>query len=151
MILKLFMQLLPLPFFRSTNTGDTWTQITLSGSGISGSGCIGVSKPDPNRVYLIFIGSAGALTPVLSSTDAGLTFTTAKPANSYNMNGYTESQTGQGAYNYAMTVDPLNANNVWVCGHCVFKSTDGGVTFTRKTSWAAVLHTDMHQLTYSPL
>jgi len=137
--------------FRSADLGDTWTAITLPGTN-SGGGRLGVSKADPNRVYVTFVGNFGSSisTPVYKSTDGGLTFTTAKPANTYNMNGYTESQSGQGNYNYGMTVDPLNANNVWICGHCVFRSTDGGTTWARKTSWAIEMHTDMHQLIYSP-
>jgi photosystem II stability/assembly factor-like uncharacterized protein len=138
-------------FFRSTNMGDTWTAIALPGTNSNG-GRIGVSKADPERVYITFVGnfSSAQATPVYKSTDAGLTFTVVKPANSFNMNGYSETESGQGNYNYAMTVDPLNANNVWICGHCVFKSTDGGVTWSRKTSWAIQMHTDMHQIVYSP-
>ena len=138
-------------FFRSTDMGNTWAQITLPGSN-SGGGRIGVSKASPNIVYLTFVGNygSGAATPVYKSTDAGLTFSTVKPANSYNLNGYTESQSGQGNYNYGITVDPLNANNVFIIGHCVFKSTDGGVNWSRKTSWAIQMHTDMHQIIYSP-
>jgi photosystem II stability/assembly factor-like uncharacterized protein len=138
-------------FFRSADMGNTWTAITLPSSN-TGGGRIGVSKADPERVYVTFVGnfSSALATPVYKSTNAGLTFTVVKPANSYNMNGYTEGESGQGNYNYGMTVDPLNANNVWICGHCVFRSTDGGVTWSRKTSWAIQMHTDMHQLTYSP-
>ncbi|HXC04282.1 MAG TPA: discoidin domain-containing protein [Bacteroidia bacterium] len=138
-------------FYRSTDMGETWTLITLPASNTSG-GRIGVSNADANRVYVTFVGnySGNLSTPVYKSTDGGLTFTTVKPANTYNLNGYTETQSGQGNYNYTMTVDPLNANNVWICGHCVFKSTDGGTTWSRQTSWAIQMHTDMHQVVYSP-
>ncbi len=138
-------------YFRSTDMGTTWAQITLPASN-SGEGRIGVTKANTNIVYLTFVGdyNSGKSTPVYKSTDAGLTFTTVKPANSYNMDGYTENQSGQGGYNYDITVDPLNAGNVWVIGHCVFKSTNGGVSWNRLTSWPSILHTDMHQITYSP-
>jgi photosystem II stability/assembly factor-like uncharacterized protein len=138
-------------FFRSTDMGDTWSAITLPGTN-SGGGRLGVSKADANRLYVTFVGNhgAGLTSPVYKSTDAGLTFTTVKPADKYNLNGYDENGSGQGNYNYGMTVDPTNADNVWVCGHCIFRSTDGGETWTRKTSWAIQMHTDMHQLIYSP-
>jgi trimeric autotransporter adhesin len=138
-------------FFRSADLGNTWTAITLPATN-TGGGRIGVSKADANIVYVTFVGdqASGKATPVYKSTDGGLTFTTVHAAGTYNMNGYDETQSGQGNYNYGMTVDPLNANNVWICGHCIFKSTDGGVNWTRKTDWAIQMHTDMHQLTYSP-
>jgi len=138
-------------FYRSTDLGETWTLITMPAANTAG-GRIGVTKADANRVYVTFVGnfSGNLATPVYKSTDGGLTFTTVKPANTYNLNGYTETQSGQGNYNYAMTVDPTNANNVWICGHCVFKSTDGGTTWNRQTSWAIQMHTDMHQIIYSP-
>lgn len=138
-------------FFRSTDMGETWTSITMPAAN-SGGGRIGVSKADNKYVYVTFVGDfgGGKSTPVYKSTNEGVTFTTVKAANTYNLNGYTEGESGQGNYNYAMTVDPLNANNVWVAGHCVFNSQDGGVTWKRLTSWAIQMHTDMHQLIYSP-
>lgn len=138
-------------FFRSQDMGETWTAITLPDANTSG-GRIGVSKANPNIVYVTFVGnySGGKSTPVYKSTNSGTSFTTVKQANSYNLNGYTENESGQGNYNYSMTVDPLDANNVWICGHCVFNSKDGGVTWKRLTSWAVQMHTDMHFIVYSP-
>jgi PKD repeat protein/photosystem II stability/assembly factor-like uncharacterized protein len=137
-------------FYRSADMGSTWTSIAMPTAN-TGGGRIGVSKADANRVYVTFVGdfSNNIATPVYKSTDGGLTFTIVKPANTYNLNGYDETQGGQGDYNYGMTVDPLDANNVWVCGHCVFRSTDGGVTWSRKTDWAIQMHTDMHQIVYA--
>ena len=138
-------------FFRSTNFGETWTVITLPATN-KGGGRIGVSKADDKIVYVTFAGdyAAGVATPVYRSADAGLTFKIVKPANSYNLDGYNENDKGQGNYNYGMTVDPKDANNVWVCGHCIFNSKDGGTTWKRLTSWPKEMHTDMHQLIYSP-
>jgi photosystem II stability/assembly factor-like uncharacterized protein len=138
-------------FFRSTDKGETWTSIPLPGSSVAG-GRIGVSKADPNTVYTTFIGvtATNLSTPVYRSTDAGLTFKIVKPANDVNLNGYTPVGTGQGRYNFAMTVDPLDANNVWIAAHCVWNSRDGGITWKKMTSWAREVHTDMHQIVYSP-
>ena len=138
-------------FFYSKDGGDTWNQVTMPASNTKG-GRIGVTKADTNCVYVTFVGdfAGGKATPVYKSTNSGVSFTTVKAANAYNLNGYDETSDGQGNYNYTMTVDPLNANNVWIAGHCVFNSKDGGVTWKRMTSWAQVLHTDIHQLMYSP-
>jgi len=138
-------------FFRSTDMGETWTSVSFPGPAIAG-GRLGVSPADPTILYVTFVGdfANGESTPVYRSADAGLTFKIVKPANTTNLNGYSESQKGQGRYNYAMTVDPLNANNVWVAGHCVWNSKDGGITWKRLTSWPKGIHTDMHHLVYSP-
>ncbi|HET6228163.1 MAG TPA: hypothetical protein VFF27_17920, partial [Bacteroidia bacterium] len=138
-------------FMYSKDGGDTWNTVTMPATNTKG-GRIGVSKADSNCVYVSFVGdfAGGLSTPVYKSVNSGVSFTTVKSANTYNLNGYTETEDGQGNYNYTLTVDPLNANNVWIAGHCVFNSKDGGVTWKRMTSWASVLHTDIHQLIYSP-
>jgi photosystem II stability/assembly factor-like uncharacterized protein len=138
-------------FFYSKDIGETWTSTTMPATNSKG-GRLGLSKADTNVVYVTFVGdfAGGKSTPVYRSTNSGTSFTTVKPANTYNLNGYDETQSGQGNYNYTMTVDPLDANNVWIAGHCVFNSKDGGVTWKRLTSWAIQMHTDIHQLIYSP-
>ncbi|MEO6903694.1 MAG: T9SS type A sorting domain-containing protein [Bacteroidia bacterium] len=138
-------------FFYSTDLGETWTKTTLPATNTNG-GRVGISKADTNVVYVTFVGdfASGKTTPVYKSVNSGISFTTVKPANKFNLNGYTETENGQGNYNYTLTVDPLDINNVWVAGHCVFNSRDGGVTWKRITTWAYDLHTDIHQLIYSP-
>jgi photosystem II stability/assembly factor-like uncharacterized protein len=139
-------------FFVSTNQGDTWTLISLPGSGFQNGGRIGVSKNDPNVVYLTFVGSfsGGTTTPVLKSTNSGQSFTVVKAAGGSNLNGYDGTSDGQGNYNYDITADPNNVNTVYIAGHVVWKSTNGGVSWTQMTNWYAKVHTDMHQISISP-
>ncbi|MDB5255928.1 MAG: C-terminal target protein [Chitinophagaceae bacterium] len=139
-------------FFVSTNQGDTWALIALPGSGFLNGGRIGVSKNDPNVVYLTFVGNfgGGTTTPVLKSTNSGQSFTVVKAAGGSNLNGYDGGSDGQGNYNYDITVDPNNANTVYIASHVVWKSTDGGVNWTQLTNWYAKVHTDMHQISISP-
>ncbi|MBC7486993.1 MAG: T9SS type A sorting domain-containing protein [Cytophagaceae bacterium] len=139
-------------FFVSTNQGDSWTLISLPGSGFQNGGRIGVSKNDPNVVYLTFVGnfSGGTTTPVLKSTNSGQSFSVVKAAGGSNLNGYDGTSDGQGNYNYDITADPNNANTVYIAGHVVWKSTDGGISWTQMTNWYAKVHTDMHQISISP-
>ncbi|MDB5274029.1 MAG: domain containing protein [Chitinophagaceae bacterium] len=139
-------------FYVSTNQGDSWSLISLPGSGFQNGGRIGVSKANPNVVYLTFVGnfSGGTTTPVLKSTNSGQSFSVVKTAGGSNLNGYDGASDGQGNYNYAITVDPTNANTVYIASHVVWKSTDGGVTWTQLTNWYAKVHTDMHQIVISP-
>lgn len=138
-------------FYFSKDVGETWTKTTLPGTNTNG-GRIAISKADTNVVYVTFAGdfNSGKTSPVYKSVNSGNSFTTVKPANAYNLNGYTETENGQGNYNYTITVDPSDANNVFVAGHCIFNSKDGGATWKRLTTWAIQVHTDIHQLIYSP-
>ncbi len=147
-------------YYRSTDFGATWTQITsgivTSATFIQSGGRIGVTPADPNVVYFEAIGGGGI---IHKSTDGGLTFTVMKgegngtAANPYltfydfdNANGLA----GQGNYNNCITVDVANPAKIWLQSHNTWVSVDSGVTWTRLTYWAYELHTDMHQIQQSP-
>lgn len=137
-------------FYRSTDMGDTWTQIT---NGFTtaiplADGCrLAVSAASPNVVYVITEHDEGT---VFRSNDAGLTFTVKYHNPSVSLTGYDAGGGGQGNYNFSLTADPTNANIVYTGSHAVWKSTDGGTTWTQMTDWWADLHTDMHQMIFSP-
>jgi len=139
-------------FWYSTDLGETWTQTVLPGSGLSNGGRVAVTNADSNLVYLTFVGtySSQLATPVLKSTDGGLSFTVVKAANTFNLNGYASNSDGQHNYNYGMCIDPSNASILYIVGHIVWKSTDGGATWTSYNDWAHAVHTDMHQILISP-
>jgi photosystem II stability/assembly factor-like uncharacterized protein len=139
-------------FFRSTDMGETWTSVPLPGAGITGGGRLAVSKANPEIVYVTFVGNFGngTATPVLRSTDSGQSFTIVKAAGQPNLNGMQPSEGGQGNYNYTMTADPNNADIVYIAGHVVWKSTNGGVNWNKLTNWWETVHTDMHDLEFSP-
>lgn len=137
-------------FWRSTDMGDTWTQITngFTGAETLGDGCrIAVSASSPNVVYVGTVKDEGT---IFKSTDAGLTFTTKYHNPSVSLTGYDTSGGGQGNYNFNIGVSPTNSDEVYLCSHNVWKSTDGGVNWTQLTNWWATVHTDMHQWLFSP-
>ncbi len=137
-------------YFRSTDWGDTWTdlsaQIIIPGGGTAQGTRIGVSAADANVVYIAVV--AGQTT-IYKSTDAGLTFTMVK-TDYPNLNGYSALEGGQGNYNFDIVVDPDDANKVYTACHVIWKSTDGGVSWTQYTDWWADCHTDMHHLVHNP-
>jgi PKD domain len=147
-------------YYRSTDFGGTWTQITsgitTATAFITAGARIGVAPSDPNVVYFEAIGGGGI---IHKSTDSGLTFSVIKvegngtAANPYltfydfdNLNGYGS----QGNYNNAITVDATNPAKLWLQSHNTWQSIDSGVTWTQLTHWASRVHTDMHQLQQSP-
>lgn len=154
----------PSEFHRSTNTGDSWTQISsgIPSSGIGSRMVIGVSAANGNYVYLLQIKSSdGTLANILRSTDSGVNFSTT--ATGPNILGYNCDGSGtasQATYDLCMTVDPNNINNVFVGGINNWMSTDAGVNWTISSHWvgssfgvpcASSVHADQHCYAWSPL
>ncbi len=141
-------------FFRSNDFGDTWTQINngivLPPGVTTGSGCrIAVTPADTNIVYLGMVSSGGLL---YKSVDGGSTFTAIKTSSPPYLTYYTNDpgDVGQGDYNFSIGVDRTNPNIIYLVAHAVWKSTDGGFTWSQLTNWWAKVHTDMHQIITSP-
>lgn len=137
-------------YFRSSDWGESWDdlsgEITIPGGGTAGGSRLGVSAANASIVYLSVIANQCS---VFRSNDAGLSFTLVK-TDYPNLNGYSATEGGQGNYNFDMEVDPDDADKVYVIGHVVWKSTDGGANFTQLTEWYADCHTDMHHLLHNP-
>lgn len=140
-------------FYRSTNFGTTWTQITsgviASTANIQSGSRIGVTPADPNIVYLSVVGGGGI---ILKSTDGGLTFSTLKAEGSPYITFYDDDETegGQGNYNHTITVDLVDPTKLWLQAHCTWYSTNSGATWTLLTHWWEKCHTDMHQIQQAP-
>ena len=136
--------------WRSLNFGTSWQQITsgVTVPGGNGQGMrLAVSKASPNVVYVSMIANEGL---TLKSTNFGTSFTTVYNNAAQSLVGYDATTPGQGDYNFGMTADPNNANIVYIAAHCVWKSTNGGVAWSKLTNWAVDCHTDMHGIRVHP-
>lgn len=138
-------------FYKSEDFGDTWTLIN-NGIAVPGGGSgqgmrLAVSAADSNVVYAGMVKDEGT---IFRSNDGGNTFTTVYHNPSQSLTGYDAGGNGQGNYNFTMVANPINANEVYVGSHVVWKSTDGGITWTQLTQWYAILHTDMHDMIFHP-
>jgi PKD repeat protein len=80
---------------------------------------------------------------VFLSTDGGHSYT-------FRSTGY-NYLSSQGWYDHFVWADPVNTNIVIVGGTDVYRSTDGGVTFTDIGGYAGSIHPDQHILVSSPL
>jgi photosystem II stability/assembly factor-like uncharacterized protein/PKD repeat protein len=138
-------------FYKSVDFGETWTNITSGVTVPSGnSGMrIAVTASDSNRVYL---GTTGGNGWILRSTDCGLNFTNVYNSTTQCLVCYDASVTSgsQGNYNFDINANPLKANELLLVAHNVWRSTDGGVTWSKRTSWWNECHTDMHQIDFNP-
>ncbi len=137
-------------FYYSTDFGITWTQATsvVPPSG-NGGMRIAVSAADTARVYLLTTGGNGQ---IYKSTNSGGTFTTVYSSASQCLVCYDASVTSgsQGNYDMDISANPLKANELLIAAHCVWRSTDGGATWSKRTFWYNECHTDMHQIEWNP-
>jgi len=143
--------------YRSLNAGETWTQLT-STNGITTSGrtLVSVSPANPLRLYAVQA-SGSLFGQLYRSDDGGNTFVTTvtgSPTNGTNYFGYETNgtgTTGQATYDMAMTVNPLNADEVHIAGIITWKSTNAGSSFVAETAWSlpnsiGYNHADVHVL-----
>ena len=120
-------------FFKSTDGGDTWTEITRNTGlpkGIIGKIGVSVSGADGKRVYAIIEAEDGGL---FVSDDAGATWKRISE----------DRRLRQRAFYYTrLYADPKARDTVYVLNTGFYKSTDGGKTY--KT--IRVPHGDNHDL-----
>lgn len=108
--------------FKSTDAGETWTEITRAPgmpSGVIGRIGVAVSPANSNRVYAIVENDKGGL---YSSDDAGATWTLVNEGRNIRQRAF---------YYSHLTADPVDADTVYVLNVGTFKSTDAGKTMVR--------------------
>lgn len=137
----------------STDGGVTFVQ-TTSGVPAASRFAIAVSAAQPSYVYIVG-GNGSGLVGVYRSTNSGTSFSTR--TTTPNILGY--SSTGSDAssqawYDLVMVANPANADEIYVGGINIWKSTDGGSNFSISAHWVGTgaddVHADQHVLEYSP-
>jgi hypothetical protein len=124
----------------SLDGGVSWN----AASGVSTAGRIEVAyaPSSPNIVYASANHNSGE---VYVSADGGQTYTLASTGYAY--------LGAQGWYDNCLWVDPTNPNFLVVGGIDLWRSTDGGVTFTKISQWYSApnsAHADHHCIVNSP-
>ncbi len=143
-------------FFRSTDNGVNFTKIT---SGLIGGQrlALAVTPANPAYVYLLLSGGDSGFEALFLSTNSGASFTgksTSPNILDWSCDG--SGTGGQAWYDLAIAADPINANTIYVGGVDVWKSTDGGSTWSINSHWyggcgVPAVHADCHFLGYSPV
>ncbi len=123
--------------WKSTDGGDTWTDITANQGLPKGPlGRIGVtvSPAYPQRVWALIEAQQGG---IYRSDDAGKTWSKQNGDNSIKQRAWYYSQ---------VFADPKDENTVYAVNTAFFKSTDGGKTFSRIRNQ----HGDNHDMWIAP-
>ena len=123
--------------FKSMDGGSTWKEIS-EGIPVEGRGHIGiaVAPANRNRIYAVVDAKEGG---VFSSNDAGATWTRLSSE---------KRLWDRGWYFEKITVDPKNADVVYVMNTSMYRSTDAGKTWTPIKG--APGGDDYHQLWINP-
>ena len=137
--------------YKSSDNGATWTLKKT----IAGVNRIALAVTPADNTYVYALCSAAGNSGFKSmqrSTNSGDTFTerSATP----NLLGWSETgndTNGQGWYDLVTAADPVNAEVVYVGGVNMWKSTNGGTTWSIKSLWTssanvATVHADKHAL-----
>ena len=146
-------------FYRSTNNGQAWTKITSGFANASALSrmSVAVTAADPNYVYVLAAKAASdyGFEGIYRSTNSGGTFskvTTSAPANILGWNSSGGDTGGQGWYDLTIAVSPTNRDEVITGGVNIWKSGNGGATFSLNGHWtgsgAPYVHADIHDLQY---
>jgi photosystem II stability/assembly factor-like uncharacterized protein len=107
--------------FKSTDGGDTWTEITRNPglpAGVVGRIGVSVSGADSNRVYALVENENGGL---FSSDDGGTTWTLINSNRNIRQRAF---------YYTHVAADPVSKDTVYMLNVSLYRSTDGGKTMT---------------------
>jgi photosystem II stability/assembly factor-like uncharacterized protein len=125
-------------FFYSSDTGRTWTSRLLA-SGVDRME-LAVTAANPNRIYALCgpAGNTGTFKGLITCNGTNpLQNTWTEVATSPNIFG--RNETGQDALsqsfrNIVLYVSPTNENHITAGGSFLWRSANGGITFTRQTN-----------------
>ncbi|WP_130733275.1 GEVED domain-containing protein [Flavobacterium sp. J27] len=136
-------------FYKSTDGGNSFAQITSGLPTTSGRLAIGVTPANGNYVYLLSANTSSnsySFQGVYRSTNSGVSFT--KMASTTDV-----FESSQAWYDFAFEVSPNNENLIFTGVLNIWKSTNGGASFSKVNNWssptaATYTHADIHFLRY---
>lgn len=145
--------------YKSTSGGNAGTWVALSGYGTGWTRTeIAVAPTDPNIIYAVGAVN-GTGSNVYRSADGGTTWAQKGVVSWIDGCGGQavagDFTRGQAWYDLCIIVDPTNANGVWIGGIDMFRSLDGGGSWTQASFWAncpnrKYAHADHHILYFDP-
>jgi photosystem II stability/assembly factor-like uncharacterized protein len=145
--------------YRSNNNGQNWTKVTLGlpASALVSRLALAVTANDNNYVYVLAAKAAPdfGFEGIYRSTNGGSTFTkitTSTPVNVLGWNSNGGDTGGQGWYDLTIAASPTNKDEIITGGVNLWRSTNGGSSFTLNGHWtgsgAPYTHADNHDIIF---
>jgi PKD repeat protein len=146
--------------YRSTDAGDTWTLHTDFSALLNNAArtAFATSPADPNIIYAISCTTNnGVMQGIYKSNDAGETWIQISDADTPDLVAYLYPEYqgyGQGWFDLTLVVSPLDANEILVGATHMWRSVDGGDSWTLiqdyypSPTW---IHVDFHEFRYHPI
>ncbi|MBI3258780.1 MAG: T9SS type A sorting domain-containing protein [Ignavibacteriae bacterium] len=145
--------------YKSTNEGTTWTKLNTDIPTSIGRIAIGVSTYNSDMIYAVCASKSNwGFGGFYVSTNSGQTWqskTTKTNILGYESNGNDDPTEGfQGWYDLAIAVSPSSSQEVYVGGINIWKTTNGGISWTCNAHWYGdnnlpYVHADIHDLAVS--
>jgi len=156
--------------FRSTDGGDTWSQLGTAAdlrNSSQGRMALAIAPSNNDVMYVCMADAGGRLVNVYRSIDGGDSWSPRVNLGSvtgpfllsnlvFATGCFGNSNLGQGWYDNVIAVDPVNPDIVWVGGIDLFRSDDGGQNFGIASYWyfspgdAEFVHADQHAVVFHP-
>lgn len=142
------------------NDGTTWDPTAPNFNTVVTSGNRVELAIAPNNSATIYalVGTTGAIKGIYKSTNGGISWVATASTTWYDQScasSSTDFTRGQSWYDLAIAVNPTDENNVIIGGVDLFKTTNGGASWTQLTSWwggcsRQNVHADQHIVYYEP-
>ena len=132
--------------FKSTDNGDTF-QLADTGLPVSsGRLALAVTAASPNNLYVLSAASNNSFQGLYLSTDNGSNYSRLDDGSLDLFGGSTQAY-----YDMALEVSDINSNNIYIGVLDVYRSTNGGASFSQWNSWSnptgsTYTHADIHMI-----
>ena len=139
----------------SSTDGTTWNEVYTSNNRRVE---LAVAPSNSDVVYAL-VESGNALQEIVKTTDGGTNWVNVSEPRDVNDGSVpsTDFTRGQAWYDLIAVVNPADENEVHVGGVNTFKTSDGGTTWEKTSSWSngwdnsvSFVHADIHNVIYRP-